>query len=100
MNCVLADPELHKDNQISLLIGGDYYYDLINPGYIREGTLLLIPTICGYALAGTHTNKTENTQVEVVLILKLAVTPRKRDYIILNIRHPKSTLTNYGSSIT
>ena len=92
MNYVLADPELHKDTQISLLIGGDHYYDLVHPGYIREGTLFLIPTICGYALAGTHKNKTENAQVEVISILKLAVTPQEERLCNPEYQAPKEDL--------
>ena len=73
MGCVLADPNIETNMNISLLIGGDYYYDIVHPGYEVEGTIVLLPTICGYALSGTHKNKEQNTQVEVISVLKLAV---------------------------
>ena len=41
----LADPELADNrNKIELLVGADYHYDLVHPGYHREGTLILLPT--------------------------------------------------------
>ena len=72
----LADPTLTTEKDIQILIGVDYYYEIVHPGYRREGTVILIPTICGYALSGVHRDKTnDNTQIEVVSILKLAVGP-------------------------
>ena len=75
MNCHLADPNLTENTPITILIGGDYYYDLVHPGYERDGTLILLPTICGYALTGTRKTKEVNTQVEVITVLKVTVTP-------------------------
>lgn len=65
MRCVLADSNIQSNTPNSLLIWGDYYYDLVHLGYEKQGPLILLPTICGFAVSGTHKNYDENTQVEV-----------------------------------
>lgn len=78
---MLADPDVTRDSDISLLIGADHYYDIVHPGYEREGTIILLPTICGYALSGTYKNKgNKNTQVEVISVLRLAINPLEEKY--------------------
>lgn len=57
MGCVLADPNVQTNTQIFLLIESDCYYEVVHPSYKTEGTLFMLPTICGYALSDTHTNK-------------------------------------------
>ena len=71
----LADSKLQGNGDIHLLIGADYYYDIVHPGYKREGSLILIPTIRGYMLSGTCHNRVNDTAVDVVTILKLAAHP-------------------------
>ena len=72
----LADPELAENrNKIELLVGADYYYDLVHPGYHREDTLILLPTKQGYAVTGSYAASSQETQVEVVTVLKVAISP-------------------------
>lgn len=71
----LADPLITETGDIEMLIGADFYYSIVHPGYIREGNLILLPTICGYAISGTYTATNTNTVVEMVTILKVAVNP-------------------------
>lgn len=92
MGCRLADPNIQSNTPISLLIGGDYYYDLVHPGYERQGSLILLPTICGFALSGTHKNKEENTQVEVISVLKVAVSSLEEKLDDSNYKTPKEDL--------
>ena len=44
----LADSRLQGNGVIQILIGADHYYDIVHPGYKREGNLIFIPTIRGY----------------------------------------------------
>ena len=78
--CKLADSELQGDGRVHLLVGGDHYYDLVHPGYKREGDLILLPTIRGYAITGTCVSQFTNTEVDVVTILKVAVSPTEKYY--------------------
>ena len=71
----LADSKLQGNGEIQMLIGADYYYSIVHPGYKREDDLILIPTIRGYMLSGTCQHKDGDTNVDVVTILKLAVQP-------------------------
>ena len=58
----LADPELADNrNKIELLMGADYYYDLVHPGYHREGTLILLPTKQGYAVTWSYAAPSQET---------------------------------------
>lgn len=71
----LADHEVTDRESIDMLIGGDYYYDLVHSGYQREGSLVLIPTIYGYTLSGKYQSSCNKANVEMVTVLKVAVDP-------------------------
>lgn len=43
MGCELADPNIQTNVKISLLIGDDYHYDIVQLGYEGQGTLILLP---------------------------------------------------------
>ena len=72
----LADPDIaNNQRQIEMLVGADYYYNIVHPGYHREGTLILLPTKQGYAVTGSYAAPSRETQVEVITVLRLAVSP-------------------------
>ncbi|MCP4253678.1 MAG: hypothetical protein GY775_09760, partial [Candidatus Scalindua sp.] len=45
------------------------------PGFIREGSLVLIPSKCGYALSGSYKGTGNEVQVEIVTILRVGTDP-------------------------
>lgn len=59
---------------LDILIGADYCYKLVHPGYEMEGNLILLLTRYGYALSGSCKDKETSGQVELVTVLKLGVT--------------------------
>ena len=74
----LADTQLIGSGEVQMLIGADYYYDIVHPGYIREGSIVLLPTIRGYALSGAYSTPNTTTKVDMVTILKVAVNPTEK----------------------
>ena len=55
-NIVLADPEFHRPADIDILIGAEYYYELLRAGKIRmrNQTPLLQETDFGWIIAGRY----------------------------------------------
>ncbi|MCP4254976.1 MAG: hypothetical protein GY775_16540 [Candidatus Scalindua sp.] len=60
---------------MDMLIGVDNYYNIVHPGFIKEGSLVLIPTKCGYALSGSYKGTSNEAQVEIVTILRVGTDP-------------------------
>ena len=74
----LADNQLKGNKRFDMLIGGDHYYDIVHPGYKKEGELVLLPTIKGYVITGTCLNTSHKTEVDVVTVLKVAINPTEK----------------------
>ena len=84
-----------KGDRIELLIEADNYYNLVHPGYYKEGKLILLPTKCGYAISGSYHDRSNTTQVEnIVTVLKVAVNPAT-EYIDI----PKYQSRGYRSDL-
>lgn len=59
--------------------------------FIKDGTLIVLPTICGYALSATLKNKEENSQVEVISFLNVSVNRPEETLYSSEYKTPQKT---------
>lgn len=71
----LPDRKFEDRGEVNLLIGTDYYYDIVHSGQVNEDGLIPIPTIYGYILSGQLQSSESGADVKVVTI---RLRPNKR----------------------
>ena len=76
---VLSDSYGKKD-VIDLFIGSDNYYTLVHPGFVRRGGLVIIPTKFGYTLGGAYTQPLQESQINPVVVMKVAMDSLNDDF--------------------
>ncbi|GFU62538.1 DUF1758 domain-containing protein [Nephila pilipes] len=73
--------ELSSDGQISLLVGADYYWDLIKGIQRSNSSLEIIETIFGWSLQGRCDELTDSTLVNFVLSEKESLSAKMRRFL-------------------
>lgn len=66
----ISDPVGHT-KVVDILLGADYYYTIVHPGYKRECGVIIIPTKFGYSLSGKVVSPQSEALVDIVSVLRI-----------------------------
>ena len=74
----------YSKGNISLLIGNDHYFDIVNPNKvaIRCDTHWLVPTFCGYVVSGKIKYHSNAISTNILTVLRLCVDSREESPLL------------------
>lgn len=67
----IADP-IGDSKLVDILLGADYYYTVVHPGYKRVCGAIILPTRFGYSLSGKVVSPQSEALVDTVSVLRIS----------------------------